>query len=61
MEKQKGKAPESTNARSIRKPAERVPQKKDTHQENKKNKKDSDKEYKRQIQPSGKLQRPDVM
>jgi hypothetical protein len=61
MEKQKGKAPESTNARSIRKPDERVPQKKDTHQENKKNKKDSDKEYKRQIQPSGKLQRPDVM
>jgi hypothetical protein len=43
MEKQQGKAPESTNARSIHKPTERVPQKKDTHQENKKNKKDSDK------------------
>jgi hypothetical protein len=44
MEKQQGKIPESTNTRSIHKPSERVPQKKDTHQKNKKNKKDSDKE-----------------
>jgi hypothetical protein len=61
MEKQKGKAPESTNVRSISKPTGKLPQKKDTHQEDKKNQGDSDKGYKRQIQPSGKLQRPDVM